>query len=93
MEFEWDEIKASDNFRKHGVTFDEAVSVFEDAYFVDFYDSAHADSEHRFILAGMSKTKRLLLVSYTERGKVTRIISAREMTRAERKIYEQHQFE
>ncbi|NJM12519.1 MAG: BrnT family toxin [Synechococcaceae cyanobacterium SM1_2_3] len=89
MVFEWDVSKAAVNLVKHGVSFDEAKTVFEDPLYVDFYDPDHSDNEHRYIIIGMSHRGRLLLTAYTERGDITRLISAREATRMERKTYEQ----
>lgn len=90
MNFEWDRNKAAANLAKHGVSFDEAKTVFNDPLYIDFYDPNHFDEEHRYIRIGMSLQSRLLLVAYTERGDVVRLISAREATRAERKSYEQN---
>ncbi|MDS4020798.1 MAG: BrnT family toxin [Candidatus Competibacter sp.] len=89
MNFEWDGNKAAANLLKHGVSFDDAKTVFNDPLYVDFYDPDHSDEEHRYIMMGMSLQSRLLLVAYTERGDAVRLISAREATRAERKAYEQ----
>jgi len=89
MAFEWDSNKAATNLAKHGVSFEEAKTVFDDPLYIDFYDLDHSDDEHRYIMIGMSEQNRLLLVAYTERGDVIRLISAREATRAERKAYEQ----
>jgi uncharacterized DUF497 family protein len=89
MEYERDERKASANLSKHGVAFEEAKTVFNDPLYVDFYDPDHSYGEHRYIIVGKSQQGRLLLVSYTERGDVIRLISAREATRAEQKAYEQ----
>lgn len=89
MEFEWDEEKATANLTKHGVSFEEAKTVFDDSLYVDFYDPDHYFDEHRYIIIGESHQGRLLIVSYTERDKVTRLISAREVTRSEREIYEE----
>jgi len=89
MRFEWNEEKARANLEKHGVSFEEARTVFDDLLYVDFYDPDHSYDEHRYILAGESRQGRLLLVSYTERGDVIRLISAREVTPAEREIYEE----
>ena len=88
MEFEWDEVKAGGNLSRHGVRFDEAKSVFEDPLYVDFYDPDHSSEEHRYIIIGASERSRLLIVSYAERGEVIRLISAREVTPAERREYE-----
>ena len=89
MEFEWDEDKAAANLLKHGVSFDEAGTVFNDPLYVDFYDPDHSYGEHRYIITGMSQQGRLLIVSYTERDDVTRLVSAREVTRGEREAYEE----
>ena len=89
MEFEWDINKAVSNLLKHGVSFDEACTVFEDTLYVDFYDPDHSYDEHRYIIVGQSAQNRLLIVSYTERDHVIRLISARKATRKERKTYEE----
>jgi uncharacterized DUF497 family protein len=89
MEFEWDESKAAVNLSKHGVAFEEAKTVFNDPLYIDFYDPDHSHDERRYLIIGESRQGRLLLVSYTERGNVIRLISAREATRTERKVYEE----
>ena len=89
MEFEWDEEKAAANLTSHKVSFDEAKTVFDDPLYVDFYDPDHSLDEHRFLIVGESRQGRLLIVSYTERENATRLISAREVTGAERKVYEE----
>ena len=89
MEFRWDENKAATNLSKHGVSFDEARTVFEDALYVDFYDPDHSYEEFRFIIVAQSANGRLLVVSYTERGNEIRLISARIATSSERKEYEE----
>ncbi|HEY0079888.1 MAG TPA: BrnT family toxin [Pyrinomonadaceae bacterium] len=89
MVFEWDEGKAEANLAKHGVSFEEAKTVFDDPLYVDFYDPDHSSEENRYIIIGESRQGRLLLVSYTERGEATRLISAREVTRSEREAYEE----
>jgi len=89
MEFEWDEEKAAANLAKHGVSFGEAMSVFDDALYVDFYDPDHSLNEHRYIIIGESQQRRLLIVSYTERDDAIRLIGAREVTRSERETYEE----
>ena len=88
MNYVWDKRKAVANVLKHGVSFDEAVTVFDDSLYVDFYDPIHSESEHRYIIVGESRNGRLLLVSYMERPGVIRLISARAATRAERRAYE-----
>ena len=89
MTFEWDEAKAAANLAKHGVSFDEAKTVFDDPLFVDFYDPEHSVDEHRYITLGESQQGRLLIVAYTGRDEVTRLISAREVTSTEREAYEE----
>jgi hypothetical protein len=89
MEFEWDSKKATDNIQKHGVAFQEAATVFGDPLAITFGDPDHSLSEDRHITFGLSLQKRLIVVSHTERGDRTRIISARLMDRKERKIYEE----
>jgi uncharacterized DUF497 family protein len=89
MEFEWDDEKAEANLVKHGVSFDEAKTVFDDPLYVDFYDPDHSFNEHRYIIIGESRQRRLLIVSYTEQNDVVRLISAREVTRSERETYEE----
>ena len=88
--FTWNEDKAANNFTKHGITFEEAATVFNDPYFIDFYDPDYSEDEDRFIIIGMSNLQRLLIVSYTERLNSIRLISARETTRQERKTYEEY---
>ena len=89
MEFEWDERKAATNERKHGVSFHEAASLFGDPLAITFPDPDHSEYEHRFITFGMSRLGRLLVIAHADRGFRIRIISARLMTRQERKIYEE----
>ncbi len=88
--FEWDARKAKGNFRKHGVTFDEATTVFDDALASIFPDEDHSSTEEREILVGHSILNRLLLVCFTERRGRVRIISARKATALERKDHEKH---
>ena len=87
--FEWDEVKARYNLRRHRVAFEEAVSVFSDPYLVTFPDDEHSAIEERFISIGLSERGRLLLVVHTDRGDAIRLISCRKVTTAERKTYEQ----
>ena len=89
MQFEWNKNKAVKNLSKHGVTFEEAKTVFDDPLYVDFYDPEHSESEERYLIVGESDRGRLLIVSYTERGDVIRLISAREVTQNEREAYEE----
>ena len=87
MEFEWDKNIAAANFSKHGVSFDEAKTVFEDAFYLVYDDPDHSNYEDRSIIIGESANWRLLMVSYTERGNVTRLISAREAAPKEKQGY------
>ncbi|OAI20734.1 MULTISPECIES: BrnT family toxin [Methylomonas] len=80
MEYGWDKNKAIANLSKHGVSFEEAKTVFDDPLYVDFYGPDHSFEEHRFILLGESVQGRLLFVPYMERNKGIRLISAREAT-------------
>ena len=89
MEFEWDKNKAASNLSKHGVSFDEARTAFDDPLYIDFYDPDHSYDEHRYIIIGQSMQNSLLVISYTERGNVIRLISARQATRKERETYEE----
>jgi uncharacterized protein len=89
MQFEWDENKAERNLSKYKVSFEEAKTVFDDPLYVDFYDPDHSGDEERYLIIGESNQGRLLIVSYTERSDSTRLISAREVTRAERESYEE----
>ncbi|MBI4782243.1 MAG: BrnT family toxin [Oscillatoriophycideae cyanobacterium NC_groundwater_1537_Pr4_S-0.65um_50_18] len=89
MKFEWDDNKAARNLSKHGVSFEEAKTVFDDSLYVNFYDPDHSEDEARYLIIGISNRRRLLLVSYTERGDSIRLISAREVTRSEREAYEE----
>jgi uncharacterized DUF497 family protein len=90
MEFERDEKKAEANLAKHGVSFEEAETIFDNPLYVDFYDPDHSFDEHRYIIIGESHQRRLLIVSYSERDDdVVRLISAREVTRIEREAYEE----
>jgi hypothetical protein len=89
MDFEWDDEKAAINERKHGATFGEAVEVFSDDHSSTVRDPDHSIGEQRFIIFGKALSNRCLVVAFTERGGRIRIISARPMTRRERKAYEQ----
>jgi uncharacterized protein len=89
LEFEWDPRKAELNLKEHGVSFDEATTVFRDTLSITIADPDHSDFEDRFVDIGMSHRGQLLVVSYTERKDRIRIISARPPTRAERKSYEE----
>ena len=91
MNFEWDENKAQNNITKHGISFDEAKTVFSDPLAHIFDDIWHSDNEPRELIVGISRQCRLLIVCFTERMVGTiRIISSREATTRERKEYEEH---
>jgi uncharacterized DUF497 family protein len=89
MEFDWDPRKAEENLKRHGVSFDEARTVFGDPLAKTFYDPKHSENEERYISMGMSVQGRTLFVNHTDRGDKTRIISARLVTKTERKGYEE----
>ena len=89
IKFEWNRAKAASNLKKHGVSFEEAQSVFYDEFAIQFFDEGGSESEDRFLMLGMSNEARLLLVCHCERhgGGTIRIISARKATGNERKHY------
>ena len=89
-DFEWDEDKAASNQKKHGVTFEEAATVFADPLAAIFDDEVHSEEEQREIIIGHSAQNRLLLVSFTERAGAIRIISSRRATKKERRDYEEN---
>ena len=91
IKFDWDPAKAASNLRKHGVSFEEAQSVFYDELAVQFYDDPHSIDEDRFLMLGMSSGAHLLLVCHCERdgSGVIRIISARKATKQESSFYSQ----
>lgn len=89
LRFEWDPEKARCNQRKHGVSFEEALTVFGDLLAADIPDQDHSKHEHRFVIMGLSEAHRILVVSYTERADAIRLISARIAEPAERKEYEE----
>ena len=94
LEFEWDAIKARLNLRRHGISFAEAKTVFNDPLLVTFSDDAHSDDEERFISIGLSGFSKVLLVVYTEHEIMddlvsVRIISCRKATASERRTYEE----
>jgi uncharacterized DUF497 family protein len=89
LTFEWDEHKALMNEHNHGVTFDEAATVFGDPDALTIFDEYHSINEERYITLGVSNRRRVLIVVYTEREPNIRLISARRATPAERRQYEQ----
>lgn len=89
MRFEWDESKAARNLARHGVSFEEAGTVFGDPLSETFDDPDHSAAERRFIIIGVSEKGRMLFVAHTDDGDVVCIISAREPTRGEKEFYEE----
>lgn len=89
LRFEWDPAKAESNLTKHGVSFEEAATVFSDESALLISDPDHAPSEDRFVLLGMSARSRVLTVCHCDRGSddVIRLISARKAGRHEREAY------
>jgi len=88
--FEWDEVKNRENRKKHGIWFEEAQTAFGDINARVFFDEKHSEIEDRFILLGMSSASRILIVvhCYRRSNDTIRIISARKVTKKERKAYE-----
>jgi uncharacterized DUF497 family protein len=89
LSFEWDESKAKSNLAKHGVSFEEASTVFGDPWSLTIPDPVHSQGEERAIVPGQSHQRKLLVVVHTERGDNIRIFSARPAGRRERKTYEE----
>lgn len=89
MEFEWDSAKAASNLAKHGIDFSEAATVFGDPLAITYHDVEHSDTEDRFITFGSTTSGRLVVVVHLDRHDRTRIVSARNLTRRERKQYEE----
>ncbi len=88
LKFEWEPQKAKINLKKHGVSFAEASTAFEDVLSLTIDDPLHSSDEERLVLIGMSFKNRLTIVVHTERGDNIRVISARKATKKERKYYE-----
>jgi uncharacterized protein len=89
LRFVWDAAKAAENLAKHGVSFEEASTVFRDPLSQTGRDPDHSLDEERFIVFGLSTSGRLLVVAHVERNDTIRIISARAATASERTIYEE----
>jgi len=87
-EFEWDEEKAQSNLKKHGISFDEAATIFNDPKIATISDPDHSEDEERYVSIGKSLIMRLLSVIHTYRKERIRLISARKATKAEKKNYE-----
>jgi uncharacterized DUF497 family protein len=92
MLFEWDEVKAKSNSRKHRVSFEEAMTVFLDDLSITVSGPEHSSAESRFRIVGESRMNRVLVVSFTERGQRLRLFSARKATHSEIKAYEEKSF-
>jgi uncharacterized DUF497 family protein len=86
--FEWDAEKAASNLKKHGVSFEEAESVFMDSFGLEELDEEHSQEEVRWVLIGLSSSLRVLVTVYTERGSKIRLISSRKADAKERKAYQ-----
>jgi uncharacterized DUF497 family protein len=86
---EWDNRKAAANLRKHGVSFEEAVTALEDSLAVTYRDPDHSEEESRFLTFGVSSSGRILVVAHTDREEAVRLMSARPATRSERRAYEE----
>lgn len=89
LEFEWDENKAIANYQKHGISFEEAKTVFNDPFSITIADPEHSLDEERYIDIGLSARGKVLVVVYTERKSKIRIISCRPATAREQRTYEQ----
>jgi uncharacterized protein len=87
--FEWDEKKAGSNVRKHRISFDEAVTVFDDPMALTLNDPDHSEDERRFVTIGYSNRERLLIVCHCDGPDCIRLISARTANRRERRYYEE----
>ena len=85
--FDWDTDKAAANLRKHGITFEAATTVFSDPLALTYYDADHSADEDRYLTIGFSSSGTMVVVSHTERGDSTRLISARSATSSERRAY------
>ena len=91
MRFEWDDAKAAANLRKHWVSFDEAAEVFDDPNVTENESAGQSSSEARFVVIGYSSRRMLVVVSTERPGDVIRIISARQPTPSERRLYEERE--
>ena len=89
LSFEWDEVKAKENLRKHEVSFEEGKTIFNDPFLFTFPDYEHSVDEERYVNIGLSVTGRILILTHTERQDKIRIISCRKATARERRFYEE----
>ncbi len=90
VEFEWDDEKAASNLKKHGVSFEEGATTFNDSGIATIFDPDHLEDEQRYISIGTSIQRRLLVIVHTAREERIRLISCRKATNAERKAYEKN---
>lgn len=90
LKFEWDNNKAERNLKKHGISFNEAISIWNDEYAAFIHDPVHSLNEDRFIMIGYSQKNNLLFVSFVERDLNIRVISARKATKQERIRHEEN---
>jgi uncharacterized DUF497 family protein len=90
--FEWDEVKAKANLRKHRVSFEEGKTIFNDPFLFTFPNDKHSAREERYINIGLSANGRVLILTHTERQGKIRIISCRRATPRERRFYEESSF-
>jgi len=90
IKFEWDPAKAAANVKKHGVSFEEAQSIFYDEFALQFFDEEGSEAEDRFLMLGLSSEAQILMVCHCERnrGNIVRIISARRATKNETRYYQ-----
>ena len=88
IEFEWNSKKDRANLKKHGVSFEEAKTIFNDPHVITFHDPDHSEMENRFLSAGVSEKGRFLTISHTDRDEKVRIINARRTTKKEKSAYE-----
>ncbi len=91
IKFEWNDTKASKNIEKHGISFEEATTVFYDDFALQYFDREHSQlKEDRFLILGMSNNSRILMICHCEKesGDIIRIISARKATKNEKKSYQ-----
>jgi hypothetical protein len=92
LTFEWNEVKAKANFKKHKVKFEEGKTIFNDPFLFTFPDSKHSGNEERYINIGLSANGRVIILTHTERQGKIRIISCRKATTRERRFYEEGSF-
>jgi uncharacterized DUF497 family protein len=92
LTFEWDEVKAKANFKKHKVSFEEGKTIFNDPFLCTLPDSEHSANEERYLNIGLSANGRVLILTHTERREKIRIISCRKAAEQERRFYEEGSF-